>query len=334
MRIQYFSADDREQAYVRERLTGHELQFHTEPLSERIPADSETEAMSVFIDSKIGEAQMARFPKLRLIATRSTGFDHIDMNAAKARNIAVCNVPSYGENTVAEFAFALILTLSRRILHAYERVRSEGSFSQEGLQGFDLSGKTLGVVGVGHIGAHVIRIAHGFEMQILAYDVYQDQALAQKLNFQYAALDNLLARSDIVSIHVPYNDVTRHMINRDNIAKMKKGACLINTARGGVVETAALVYGLQNGILGGAALDVLEEEGELAEEDLLLSSDHPNEALLRTTLANHWLLKHPRVLVTPHIAFNTEEAVRRIVDTTLENIRGLASGKPQNVVGD
>ena len=169
-------------------------------------------------------------------------------------------------------------------------------------------------------------------MQVLAFDVHQDAALAERLGFTYASLEDLLARSDIVSIHVPYNQHTHHLLNKENIGKLKKGACLINTARGGVVETEALVAGLRDGTIGAAGLDVLEEEGELAEEDLLLTSPHPNEAKLRTTLANHWLLKHPRVIITPHVAFNTEESVRRIVDTTLENIKSFAVGTPTNTV--
>ena len=333
MKIHYFSGEQWEETYVRGALLPHEIVFHTGSLStEQGLADPSAEAISVFIDSKVGEAELARFPALKLIATRSTGHDHIDPAAAHARGLKIANVPFYGENTVAEFAFALMLTLSRRILDAHERVARTGSFSQEGLRGFDLAGKTLGVVGVGHIGVHVIRIAKGFDMQVLAFDVRQDAALAETLGFAYAPLDEVLARSDIISIHVPYNKATHHLINRDNIGKIKKGACLINTARGGVVETEALVVALRNGTIAAAGLDVLEEEGELAEEDVLLTMAHPNEATLRTTLANHLLLKHPRVIVTPHIAFNTEEAVRRIAETSVENIKAFSSGAPTNIV--
>lgn len=331
MNVHYFSADASEEAYVRSRGSAQHIVFHAGSLVSAADI-ADAQALSVFIDSKITADVIERLPALRLIATRSTGYDHIDIAAAKKRNIAVANVPVYGEKTVAEFAFALILTLSRKILEANDRVRHAASFSLQGLQGFDLSGKTLGVVGVGHIGAHVIRIAKGFDMQVLAFDVNQNQHLRERLGFAYVSLDDLLARSDVISIHVPYNQATHHLINQTNIRKIKKGAYLINTARGGIVETEALVLGLREEILGGAGLDVLEEEGNLAEEDLLLFAEHPNEAKLKTMLANNWLLKHPRVIVTPHLAFDSREAVYRIIDTTLLNIQLFSEGKPQNIV--
>src|SRR3989344_4390245 len=260
MKVHYFSAEPREEEYVRERTQAHEVAFHTGSLtSEQTLSDPSAEAISIFIDSKIGVEELSRFPSLKLIATRSTGFDHIDLAAAKERGIAVSNVPFYGENTVAEFTFALILALFRRILDAHERVREVGSFSQSGLRGFDLAGKTIGVVGVGHIGVHVIRIAKGFDMQVITFDVHHDDALAARLGFSYASLEELLAKSDIISLHVPYNKHTHHLLSKSNIGKMKKGACLINTARGGVVETEALVAALRNGTIGAAGGDGLSE---------------------------------------------------------------------------
>ncbi|MDP2651950.1 MAG: NAD(P)-dependent oxidoreductase, partial [bacterium] len=307
--------------------------FHEKSLAESPEvSDSEAEALCTFVESPIGETEIARFPSLKLIATRSTGFDHIDLKATAARSIAVANVPFYGENTVAEFAFALLLALSRRVIDADERVRETGAFSHEGLRGFDLAGKTLGVVGCGHIGVHMIKMANGFGMKVLGFDVHQDPALAQKLNFTYASLDDLLAQSDIITIHVPYNEHTHHLINKENIMKMKKGAYLINTARGAVVETEALVEALKSGIIAGAGLDVLEEEGDMNDELALFANPHPREAELKTVLENHYLIDHPRVIVTPHTAFNTTEAVERILDTTIENIRAFSSGSPTNLV--
>lgn len=332
MKIHYFSGEGWEEQYVREKLPGEEIVFHKEPLN-ALPdlADAEATALCVFIDSPVGEAELERFPALKLVATRSTGFDHIDLAVAKARGVAVANVPFYGENTVAEFAFALLLALSRRVIDADERVRA-GAFSPQGLRGFDLAGKTIGVVGTGHIGAHMIRMAGGFGMKVLGFDAYPNQDLAHTLNFSYVSLDELLAASDIVTLHVPYNPHTHHLINKENVSKLKKGAYLINTARGAVVETDALVEALKSGTVAGAALDVLEEEGELVREEALLTSAHPNEAALKTTLENHYLINHPRVIVTPHLAFNTDEAVRRILDTTVENIRQFAAGSPVNLV--
>jgi D-lactate dehydrogenase len=274
---------------------------------------------------------MKRFPKLRLIATRSTGFDHIDLAAAKERGITVVNVPFYGENTVAEFAFALLLALSRRVIDADERVRS-GVFSPKDLRGFDLEGKTLGVVGCGHIGMRIIRMARGFNMTVLGFETHPDPKRAEEEGFTYASLPELLAQSDIVSLHVPYNEHTHHLINAESLAGAKRGLYLINTSRGGVVDTEALVAALKEGTVAGAALDVLEEEGDMADETALLSQPHPKEEELRVALANHYLIEHPRVIVTPHVAFNTKEAVERIVSTTVESISAFASGTPKNVV--
>lgn len=332
MNIHYFSGEAWEEEYVRAKLPDETIAFHEGPLA-ALPelADPQAEALCVFIESKISEAEMRRFPALKLIATRSTGFDHIDLAAAKARGIAVANVPFYGENTVAEFAFALLLALSRRVIDADERVRA-GAFSPAGLRGFDLAGKTLGVIGTGHIGAHVIRMAKGFGMKVLGFDAFPNAELSHTLDFSYVPLSELLASSDVITLHVPYNEHTHHLINLGNIADIKKGAYLVNTARGAVVETDALVEALQKNILAGAALDVLEEEGDLNEEAALLTAPHPNEGSIKIALENHYLIEHPRVIVTPHLAFNTREAVERILDTTIENIKGFAGGAPTNIV--
>ena len=343
MNIHYFSNETHhtdsvsgeawEKEAVQRKLPNENIIFHDGALA-AFPdvTDPTAEALCTFVESRIGEAEMSRFPALKLIATRSTGFDHIDLAAARARGVTVANVPFYGENTVAEFAFALLLALSRRVIDADERVRDTGTFSHDNLRGFDLAGKTIGVVGTGHIGAHLIRMAQGFGMKVVGFDAYPNADLSHTLNFSYAPLAELLAQSDIVTLHVPYNEHTRHLINRENIASMKKGSYLINTARGAVVETEALVEALRSGIVAGAALDVLEEEGELSDEAALLTAPHPNADALKIALENHYLIQHPRVIVTPHVAFNTTEAVERILDTTIENIKNFAAGAPTNVV--
>src|SRR3989338_8417700 len=309
MKIHYFSGEGWEEEYVRAKLPEEDIAFHEGSLA-AFPelADPDATVLCTFIESKIGEDEMKRFPALKLIATRSTGYDHIDLAAAKARSIAVTNVPFYGENTVAEFTFALLLALSRRVIDADERVRS-GAFSPSGLRGFDLAGKTIGVVGTGHIGVHVIRMANGFGMKVLGFDVNRNDELARTLNFTYATLSELFAASDIVTLHVPYNAHTHHLINKENINTFKKGTYIINTSRGAVVETDALVEALQSGTIAGAALDVLEEEGELNDEAVLLTAPHPNEGAIKVALENHYLIEHPRVIVTPRLAFNTTEAV-------------------------
>ncbi|MEK7179494.1 MAG: NAD(P)-dependent oxidoreductase, partial [Patescibacteria group bacterium] len=211
------------------------------------------------------------------------------------------------------------------------RVRG-GALSPGGLRGFGLAGKTLGVLGCGHIGTHVIRMANGFGMKVLGFDVVRNDELARTLNFTYTTLPELFATSDIVTLHVPYNAHTHHLVNRENIGTFKKGSYLINTSRGAVVETDALVEAIKSGVIAGAALDVLEEEGELRDEVALLTAPHPNEGAIKIALENHYLIEHPRVIVTPHLAFNTTEAVERILDTTINNIRGFASGSPTNIV--
>lgn len=334
MKIHYFSGEDWEEDYVKTKLAGDDITFHEKSLAGYPDlTDPEAVALCTFIDAPIGETEMSRFPALKLIATRSTGFDHIDLAAAQKRGITVVNVPFYGENTVAEFAFALLLTLSRRIPEANDVV-VKGGFSPAGLRGFDLAGKTIGIVGCGHIGLHVIRMAQGFGMKVLGFDTHPSDERAKELGITFASLPELLAASDVVSLHVPYNAHTHHLINKENIGSIKRGAYLINTARGAVVETEALIEALRSGALAGAGLDVLEEEGDLDDEMVLLSAPHPNEAALRITLENHYLISHPRVIVTPHLAFNTTEALMRILDTTLENIKSFAAGSPANVVAE
>jgi D-lactate dehydrogenase len=310
----------------RHRLGLHSEEIYADILKEIKPC----EVISVFIYSKTTKDLIQKLPKLRLIATRSTGFDHIDMKACKAKGVKVANVPHYGENTVAEHTFALILSLSRNIHKAFIRT-THVDFSLEGLQGFDLKGKTIGIVGTGRIGLHVIRMAKGFGMKVLAFDVKKDSFLSEVLDFEYVPLETLLKSSDIISLHRPYNEKTHHLINRERIHRIKKGALLINTARGGLVDTHALTKALDSGILGGAGLDVLEEEEMIKEEKELLSKNYPEDKL-RLLVQNHILLHRENVVITPHMAFNSREASDRILETTLSNIENFILGTPQNLV--
>jgi D-lactate dehydrogenase len=331
MKLIYFGQEAWEEQYIKTKLPGVAVVFTLGTLQDATGGDAEAEVLSIFVNSHVGAAEMDKYPKLRLIATRSTGFDHIDVAEAKKRGIAIASVPSYGVNTVAEFAFALILALSRRMCEASARVHT-GSFSQAGLTGFDLQGKTLGIVGCGHIGVHSANIGSGFGMQVLVFDVHHDEALAQSCNFTYVSLEELLAQSDIITIHVPYMPQTHHLINQKNISLIKKGAYLINTARGAIVETEALVAALKEGILAGAGLDVLEEEGDMNDELKLLTGPHPQEEEMKVVLENHYLMTHPRVIITPHVAFDTNEAIRRMLDTTIENIAAYTNGGQKNIV--
>src|SRR3989339_1061456 len=213
----FFEVEDWEREHIKKGLKNANIVFFGRELdSHSINDIKNIDVLSVFIYSKITREVIGKLPKLKLIATMSTGYEHIDLEECRKRNIAVCNVPNYGENTVAEHTFALILALSRKICQSYERTK-KGDFSLDGLRGFDLKGKTLGVVGAGSIGQNVIRIAGGFEMNVVAFDVRKDAALAKKLGFKYANLNNLLKISDIITLHAPYNKFTHHMINKSNI---------------------------------------------------------------------------------------------------------------------
>ncbi|MEK9151211.1 MAG: NAD(P)-dependent oxidoreductase [Patescibacteria group bacterium] len=331
MKIAFFETSASDKEYLSRVLGGHDLLFFTEPLTEKNASQAaEYDIISVFIYSAVDAAVLARLRTVRCIATRSTGFDHIDVAACQARNIAVLNVPYYGENTVAEHTFALILALSRNVHKSYARGLKE-NFSIEGLIGFDLKDKTLGVIGTGHIGLHVIRIAKGFGMHVIACDVHRDVFLSEILHFRYAPLDEVLAQSDIVTIHVPYSEHTHHLINRDNIRKMKRGSLLINTARGGIVENEALIEALDDHTLSGAGLDVLEGEEHIKEEKQCLHENcGPTQA--RQIRENHDLLSRDNVVFTPHIGFYSEEALRRILDTTIGNITKFALGSIENQI--
>jgi D-lactate dehydrogenase len=328
----FFEITPADEQFLRERLEpGIALMVPETFSADLLPRPDECEVLSPFIHSRLDASTLQQLPNLKLIATRSTGYDHIDLNYCRARNIKVCNVPVYGDNTVAEHTFALVLALSRRVIQAHSRVKT-GDFSVEGLQGFDLRGRTLGVVGTGHIGVHVIRIARGFMMRVIALDANPDKRLADALDFDYVdSLDQLLAASDIVSLHVPLNSATRHLINKENIFRMKKGSVLINTARGAVVETDAVLLALDAGHLSGAGLDVFEGETLISEEKQILS-DQYNVEELRAVVSNLMLFRHENIIVTPHVAFNSVEAMERILITTLQNISAFEAGKPINVV--
>jgi D-lactate dehydrogenase len=284
----------------------------------------------VFIHSQVTPQVLEALPNLKFIATRSTGFDHIDLDACLKRGIVVSNVPSYGENTVAEHTMALLLMMSRKVHQSVLQVRS-GHVDLADLTGFDLQGKTIGVIGAGHIGLHVIRIARGFGMRVLAYDVRSEPFLADLLGFTYATMNQLLAESDIVTLHCPLTEKTHHLVGRAQISRMKRGALLINTSRGGLIDTDALVGALESGRLGGAGLDVLEGEELIKEEKQLLQQPLDVERL-RTAVRNRVLLSREDVVFTPHNAFNSREALVRILEVTLANLEAFRAGQPMHKV--
>lgn len=250
---------------------------------------------------------LERLPELKLIVTRSVGYDHIDLAEAERRGILVCNVPDYGAHMIAEQAFGLLLAVARNIVHGHNRYAQEHLFSDQGLQGIELYGKTLGVIGTGRIGLHSVRLAKGFGMQVVAFDVYENEAAAEEMGFCYESLESVLARSHAVSLHVSLNEATHHLMNARRLAQMKQGAILINTSRGAVVDTEALIAALRSGHLGGAGLDVLEDERERYHDFSGLN-----------------------VVVTPHLGWYTDGAVNRILQIALGNIAAFQNGEPIN----
>jgi D-lactate dehydrogenase len=333
MKVVVFEATEWERQACRRLEPVHTVECLTEPLTGDCAARyADADAVTTFIRSDLSPAVLRLMPKLRLIATRSTGFDHIDLDYCRQAGVTVCNVPDYGDPTVAEHVFALLLALSRHIVEAAQRTR-RGDFLESGLRGFDLAGKTLGVIGTGRIGRRVIAIGRGFGMEAIAFDVRPDPEAARVLGFRYAALDELLAASDVVTLHLPGGESTYHLIGEAQFALMKPGVVLINTSRGGVVDGAALVRALASGRLGGAGLDVVAEEGSLVEEaEVFRANATVSAERIKALLADHTLISQPNVIVTPHIAYDTREAVARIIETSLDNIAAFDAGSPRNVV--
>lgn len=256
---------------------------------------------------KVTAEVFERLPDLKFVVTRSVGYDHIDLTEARQRGIPVSNVPDYGAHMIAEQAFGLLLAVARNIVRGHQRYQQERLWSDSDLRGIELKGKTIGVVGTGRIGMHCIQIASGFGMQVLAHDVQQDPAAEEALGFRYVPLLELLQQSDVISLHVALNDATQHLINADRLAQMKPGVVLVNTARGAVVDTTALMEALRSGHVAGAGLDVLEDE--------------------RDVYHNFGDLN---VVITPHLGWYTDGAVDRILAISLENIAAYLRGEPIN----
>lgn len=334
MKIAIFEVEDWEREAFASLQNENDVVFEPGKLSRNNVEDyKDSDIVSTFIYSKLDDDVLSTFDDLKLVATRSTGVDHVDVEYCRKNNVTVANVPEYGTTTVAEHVFALLLAISHRIPEAIDRTR-RGDFSQTGLQGFDLHGKTLGVIGTGSIGRRVVDIAKGFSLQIAAFDVKPDTQWAERNGVCYGDLETVLAGADIVTLHVPANKQTRHMLAEREFAIMKDGVILINTARGDIVDIHALLHALADGKVAAAGLDVLPEEPVIREEAELIRSVFRKTHNLDTLLVDHILLKMRNVVVTPHSAFNTREAVHRIIETTVRNIESFAAGQSGNVVSD
>lgn len=328
MKIAFFEVEEWMEAYVRERLAGHELRFSSEPLDTSNAAEFEgVEAVSVFVYSKVDREVLEKMGGLQLVSARSTGYDHIDVAFAKEKGVLVSNVPTYGSVTVAEHTWALILALSRNIYKSYQRTEA-ADFGLTGLRGFDLEGKTLGIVGLGEIGKKVAEMSRGFRMKQRVFTRTHDLEYASKFdNLVYVdKLEDLLSHSDVVSFHTPLVPETYHMLNLNNYRSLKPGCVVVNTSRGALIETKALVKALKEKIVRGAGLDVLESEGVIKGEAGDELENLPNENELAETYLNHLLIGMDNVIITPHNAFNSDESVLRLLDADLENIKCLIEG--------
>ena len=318
MKVAWFDTEEWEQEYLEGKTEGLEIEFFNESLDEENVSKAKGfDAVTIFVDSDV-DSEVLDELDVDVIACRSTGYDHVDLDKAREKDIAVFNVPEYGSTTVAEHTFGLILSLSRKIYSAIRKV-DEGSFDHRGLKGFDLEGKTLGVIGTGSIGQNVIRIANGFNMDVIASDPYPDQEVSEELGFMYVSTEDLLRKSDIVTIHCPLTEDTRHMISNKEFELMDK-TVLVNTSRGELIDTEALIEALEDDSVNQAGLDVLEEECYI-EDDIEYLSDLAEKCDPEIILEDHILMNRDDVLITPHNAFNSREALHRIEDTTLENLR-------------
>ena len=286
------------------------IQSHLTILTAELARDHD--AICVFVNDIVTEEIINKLIKynVKIIALRSAGFNNVDLKAAENK-IMIVRVPAYSPYAIAEHTIALLLTINRKTHKAYNRTR-EGNFNIDGLMGFDLHGKTIGIIGTGKIGQLVIKIAVGFGMKVIAYDIFPNKMLENLLGFKYVHLENLYEDADIISLNCPLTKDTHHLINEDSISKMKEGVIVINTGRGKLIHTRALIQGLKSKKIGGAGLDVYEEEGDYFFEDF------SNKILLDDNLTR--LLSFNNVILTSHQAFFTQEAMTQIAGVTLKNL--------------
>lgn len=293
--------------------------------------DPEAEVVSVFVGDSVTREKMEAMPKLKLITCRSTGYDHVDLQAAQEKGITVVNVPSYGDETVAEYSITLILLLSRSIPQTLNVVAHD-KLDPEETTGFDLRGKTIGILGTGRIGTKMAKLCRAFGMRIVAYDPRPNEELINEVGCQYLSLDEVAAKSDIISLHTPYIPPTHHIINKDFINNLKPGAVIINTGRGELIDTEALLDGLLSGKVGGAGLDVVEDEHLMQQETQIQAFEENYQEKLAFLGKLHILRSLPNVIITPHNAYNTVEARERINQTTADNIADFWYGNVPNRV--
>lgn len=315
-----------------EGLAGHTITFEPKSVQEVDLANyPDAEVITARHISKITRLAITQLPKLRLIAARSTGYDHIDLEAAEENGVTVMNVPSYSPTSIAEFAFSLLLALVRKTHQAEEVYRTATEdFSTTPFKGVTMEGKAIGIIGTGNIGAKSARIAYGMGMKVIAYDLTPNQELIDRYDVEYVRdLEDLWPQVDFITLHVPANKHTHHLINKDVLDQCRHGVYIVNTARGPVVDTPALVAALESGKVSGAGLDVLEDE-------FVFMKQRHNENLTKKQKAklelNIKLRDMKNTIITPHIAYLTQEAEANIAKITIANIKSFLVGNPQNIV--
>ncbi|WP_372622929.1 2-hydroxyacid dehydrogenase [Falsiroseomonas sp.] len=328
MRIAVFSAKPYDRRFLEAAAKGaHDfawIEARLDPATARLAEGAGAACLFVNDRADAAALEVLAAGGVKLLALRSAGFNHVDLAAAQRLGLAVGRVPAYSPEAVAEHAVALILTLNRNIHRAYNRVR-EGNFALDGLLGFDLHGRTVGIVGTGQIGTAFARIMRGFGCRLLGHDPHQNPDCVA-LGLEYRPLNELLAEADIVSLHCPLTPATRHLMDAERLAWMKRGAMLVNTSRGAILDTAAVIRALKSGRLGHLGLDVYEEEEKLFFEDL------SGTVIADDVFAR--LLTFPNVLITGHQGFFTEQAMRAIAETTLANVESFArTGRALHTVG-
>lgn len=312
--IYFLEVIDEDKNLIHERFP--EAEIINEKLSEEeiIRRCKDAEVLCIFIHSKISKKVIDSLKNLRLVVTRSVGYDHIDLQVAQEKGVTVCNVPDYGSHVISEFVFALLLSGLRHIGEGDERVEKKKDFSFTGLRGVALKGKTLGIIGTGKIGRNVARIASlGFLMNVLAYDAYPNKEIAEEMHFKYESLETIWKYSDIISLHCPLLEETKHLINKRSILKMKDGVIIVNTSRGGIIDTKSLVGAIKDKKVSYAFLDVLEHEDNI--------------------ITDKELINLPGVITTPHIAFYADDSMEKMYEETFTTISEyLLSGKIINKV--
>ena len=332
MKIVYFDVEDYEKEFLIKANANYDFSLVHSPLNEMNNINPEyynADIISVFTTSRVSAKVLEKFKNLKLIALRSVGFNHIDIEYCKKNDIAVVNSPNYGNITVAEFALGLLLDVSRKITDSYNEYKN-GKVTPNNLIGTELSGKTIGIVGLGAIGSAFAKIANALDMKILGYDKYEKEEL--KTKYEYVDFERLLKESDFISIHAPLTKDNYHMFNEEAFKKMKNTAIIINTGRGELIDSQALYNALISKEIAGAGLDVLEKEETITDFDYIVGINRLDKLTLEQTIINSRLFQLDNVIITPHTAYNSKEAIQRILNTTMNNISEFLLGNIQNKV--